>query len=301
MAHAKLFVRVEISKSSGYISITEMMHESDIEERYESHVETLKEFGHSKWETFEGFKLSFVNINVKYDGRKKRISEEDVLKSFENEGLAKYSGSSMFGSYYLPTEELTSLMSDNLNERKVLAGLIVEEVSTTIEEAEPEEVSEQVDQVASAVEEVAASEEDEGNVIMTNQLNQTISNLINSHPNYNQTDIQELDNLAQYADPDTMALIGKFLHTVYYLDSKDSLTFLHAIYSQLDTEEAATHEDSYNATQSYSYTVTDGYIPEPLSGTIEADTPIHADQLIRDIYASELDTTESELTVELYQ
>lgn len=155
-----------------------------------------------------------------------------------------------------------------------------------------------------ANEEVAVSNEDteeEEESNMTNQLNQTVSNLINSYPNYNQSDIQTLDNLAQYADIDTLSLIGKFLHTVHYLNGKDSLTFLHAIYSQLDTEEAATHEDEYNATQSYSYTVTDGYLPEPLSGTIEADTPIHADQLIRDIYASELDTTESELTIEIYQ
>ena len=131
---------------------------------------------------------------------------------------------------------------------------------------------------------------------MTN-LNNLITSLISQYPTYNKSDIQELDNLAQYADQDTMSLIGKFLYTVYYMDGKDSLTFLHAILSQLDTEEAATHEDEYNATQSYSYTVTDGYLPQPLEGTIEANSLIEADQLIREIYASELDTEEADLIV----
>lgn len=120
---ANVFARLEISKSSGYISINKVFFEKELHEEYEGMVTTMKEFGHNRWETIEGYELMFILVNVSYDGRKKRVTEEDILKSLEKANLAEKIGSSMFGGFYKPTEELETLLKNRLNKRKLLAGV----------------------------------------------------------------------------------------------------------------------------------------------------------------------------------
>lgn len=121
---ASVFVKIEISKSSGYIWIDKMFHEHDLESEYEDMIEAVKKFGQTRWETIEGFKLIYLNVNVEFDGRKKNISTDDVLKSIAKEGLAEKVGSSMLGDFYIPTEELENILSDQLTKRKIMAGLV---------------------------------------------------------------------------------------------------------------------------------------------------------------------------------
>ncbi|MGM9986363.1 MAG: hypothetical protein ACI35O_03950 [Bacillaceae bacterium] len=121
---ANIFVKIEISKSSGYIWIDKMFHESDIESEYEDMIDAAKKFGQTKWETIEGFKLSYLHVNVEFDGRKKGIGTDDVLKSIANEGLAEKVGSTMLGDFYKPTEKLEIMLSEQLTKRKIMAGLV---------------------------------------------------------------------------------------------------------------------------------------------------------------------------------
>ena len=82
----------------------------------------------SRCESFESYKLWFVFLTVEYDGRKKSISEQDIMKAMEKAGYAQNTGfSSIFGDYYKPTSELENLLAAQLHKRKVMAGLIKED------------------------------------------------------------------------------------------------------------------------------------------------------------------------------
>ena len=115
-----VYIKVEESPSSGYISIQDVVSEDNLKEAYQNDIENAKHFGfRKKVETFKGFKLQYILIEVKYDGRK-GIKEEDVLQSLDNQDLVIQKGSSIFGGFYLPTEKLKLTLEDQLSKRKEL-------------------------------------------------------------------------------------------------------------------------------------------------------------------------------------
>ena len=118
---ANLFIHLNVSET-GYIIIKEMFYEGKIMERYKDMVETAKMFN-AKAESFEGFKLRYLFITVEYDGRRKQITENDVIKSLEKQGLAKKIGDNIFGGYYKITDKLKAILDDQMNKRKALAGV----------------------------------------------------------------------------------------------------------------------------------------------------------------------------------
>jgi uncharacterized protein YbbK (DUF523 family) len=119
----KVYVMLEESPSSGYITIKRMFHESELNEEYNYHVELLTKYDKNRRvESLEGFKLQHILVNVKYDGRK-GIQDEDILKSLKTQGLVTQHGSCMFGGFYKPTDELKAILNDQYNRRKVLAGV----------------------------------------------------------------------------------------------------------------------------------------------------------------------------------
>lgn len=120
---ASVYVKIKISPSSGYILINEIILENEICNEYNYVKERRKEFGFSgKIETIEGFKLQYILTEVEYDGRKRKITENDVLSSLEKQGLAKKVGESMFGGFYLPTEKLKEILRNQYNQRKELVN-----------------------------------------------------------------------------------------------------------------------------------------------------------------------------------
>ncbi|WP_405101511.1 hypothetical protein [Oceanobacillus sp. FSL H7-0719] len=120
---ANAYVRIEESPSSGYISIEDIVLESYINNKYEDVKESHKQFGFTdRMEVLEGFKLKYVLIEVEYDGRKRSISEEDVKESLSKQSLAIKVDESMFGGYYLPTDKLKLILSDQLKQRKELVA-----------------------------------------------------------------------------------------------------------------------------------------------------------------------------------
>lgn len=119
----EIYVKVEISPSSGYITVENMFHKTKLEEKYDYHVDMMKKLGRTRWETIEGFEMIYLQVTVEYDGRKKQINQDDVLKAFEREGLATNVGHSMFGGFYKPTKKLEFIISKQYNKRKELAGI----------------------------------------------------------------------------------------------------------------------------------------------------------------------------------
>ena len=123
MAKAKLYVDFKISPSSDYISIEGMFIAPELESEYKAHEGIMKSLGVVKYECIKGFELKYLLIDVKYDGRSRKISNDDILNSFESAGLATKKGSSIFGGFYKPTEKLKSTMESQLKKRKGLAGV----------------------------------------------------------------------------------------------------------------------------------------------------------------------------------
>ena len=128
-----------------------------------------------------------------------------------------------------------------------------------------------------------------------NQLNSIINSLISSHPNYSQNDIASLDNLTQYSEGELFDTLTKFLYSVIYLEGKDSPTFLHQALTLITQYNEANQEHA----QSFSYTLTDKYIPQPLCGTINAYNKEDAYDKLIDIYVHELGVSETDLEINL--
>ena len=131
MAKLNLYAWVKINEHNLiYVDPVMCQLESDIKERYESHVSFVKENRgeNARCETFEGFKLTYVFLTVEYDGRKKSINEQDIVKAMEKAGYAQNTGNSnIFGDTYKATDELKNLLAAQLHKRKVMAGLIKED------------------------------------------------------------------------------------------------------------------------------------------------------------------------------
>lgn len=91
-----VYVHVDESPSSGYISINRAVAEGSMEDLYRDVIKNAELFGfRRKAESFEGFKLQHVHIEVSYDGRK-GIKDHDILQSLTKQGLAIKKGESMF-------------------------------------------------------------------------------------------------------------------------------------------------------------------------------------------------------------
>jgi hypothetical protein len=115
------------------IYIDNMIHEYEIEEKYNNHVEFAKKWGKDKTESLKGFKLTYLYLeNVEYDGRKRKITQDDINKTLEKQGYATFTGAgSMFGGYYRPTEKLINQLNEQLETRK---QLINEGIFTNLKE-----------------------------------------------------------------------------------------------------------------------------------------------------------------------
>ena len=117
-----LLVKIKISPSSNYVNIEDWMHESWLEENYQESIESTKKFRLSnKAETLEGYKLNYIAVEkITFDGRKKQPSNDDILDAMERDGLVAKKGDSIFGGFYLASEKLEILLSDQLERRKEL-------------------------------------------------------------------------------------------------------------------------------------------------------------------------------------
>ncbi|KAA6472229.1 hypothetical protein [Bacillus swezeyi] len=118
---AEFYVNIEVLES-GYIYLNSIEDEEDVLNSYQRHVDFAKRGG-TKTECLEGFKKTYIHLNVKFDGRK-GVKKSDVMEALIKEGLALDTGvGSIFGKFYKPTENLTKLLNEQLNQRKQLAGI----------------------------------------------------------------------------------------------------------------------------------------------------------------------------------
>lgn len=120
MAKTNLYVKLEISKSSGYIIINDFFLTDDLNEVYQDRLKTAKSFStNEKYEILEGFELMHLLLeNVEYDGRKRKITENDIKVTMQKQGYANMIGENWLVSYYNPTDKLLNLLDNQLNKRK---------------------------------------------------------------------------------------------------------------------------------------------------------------------------------------
>jgi len=122
MAKVDVYARLKESPSSGYLYVEDMILQCDIEVNYNRFLEDRGKYGITgKCETLEGYKLQHVLIAVEYDGRKNSINKNDILKALCKQKLAEKVGECMIaGDYCLPTDELKTILDNQLNQRKEL-------------------------------------------------------------------------------------------------------------------------------------------------------------------------------------
>ncbi|WP_257154823.1 hypothetical protein [Bacillus toyonensis] len=100
-----------------------MFHKKDLESNYQNYVEICKGIG-NRYESSKGYEISFLLLTVTYDGRKRSITDEDIMKAMVKVGYVTQVGDSMLGGFYLKTPKLTKLLADKLAERKSLVGMV---------------------------------------------------------------------------------------------------------------------------------------------------------------------------------
>jgi len=120
-----LYVMIKESSQTEYVNIDRMFHENDLEKEYQGLLDFKKLIGSNRVETLEGYKLTYVLIKVDYDGRKGSISEYDILKSMQNQGLLyeAFEGG-IFGGYYKMTDDLLKMMHSQFLKRKDLNAVV---------------------------------------------------------------------------------------------------------------------------------------------------------------------------------
>lgn len=117
-----IYVDLKILES-GYVYINSFNFEEYIEESYEESKEFSKKFNHDKCETLEGYKLQYLFLEVEFDGRKRKVTDQNIYSSMEKSGLCnivKGSEDNMLGGFYLPTGKLKNLLANQLKQRKEL-------------------------------------------------------------------------------------------------------------------------------------------------------------------------------------
>lgn len=118
----QLYIKTKLSEM-GYIYIEEVHFADFIDDVYKDHWNLCKRVGLTKVETVEGFKLRFLSLEVKFDGRKRKIDEQDIYRSMQKEGYAtilKGTENNMLGGYYLPTDKLIQLLNKQFKKLKEL-------------------------------------------------------------------------------------------------------------------------------------------------------------------------------------
>lgn len=115
-----LYLDVEVLRS-GYIYLNGMLDELNVIASHDNYVSNCKKWGVDQWECLDGFKKRYVYIEVEYDGRK-GIHNKDAMNSLCSKGYALDTGiASIYGNFYLPTDDLKNLLEKQLGERKSLA------------------------------------------------------------------------------------------------------------------------------------------------------------------------------------
>lgn len=114
-----IFARVSVNYS-GHVKIDDTTLDGTLVEKYEDCLEFAKQMGDSQLETFEGFKLSYLNFDVTLDRRKKTIKNIDILKSMHKDGLIEKLSDNIFGGLYVTTEELNKKLNENFAARRKL-------------------------------------------------------------------------------------------------------------------------------------------------------------------------------------
>lgn len=113
MAKIKMYIDFNISEAAGYISIKKMIKENEIELRYNDYVAFTKKYGVAKLtESFEGYKLRFLHLDVTFDGRKNRITTNNVMDTLVKKGYATDSNVDNMYRYIHPTSKLIECMED---------------------------------------------------------------------------------------------------------------------------------------------------------------------------------------------
>lgn len=114
-----IFARVSVNYS-GHVKVEDTTLNGTLEEKYEDHLAFAKEMGGGKLETFEGFKLSYLNFDVTLDRRKKTIKNIDILDSLYKDGIVEKTSENIFGGLYVATEELKKQLNDSFAARREL-------------------------------------------------------------------------------------------------------------------------------------------------------------------------------------
>lgn len=123
MAEVNIYIQPKINKDHGAVCLTGGILEKDSKNHYNEIIEELKNNSYEqKFECFEGYQLKYILIKrVKFDGRKRKISNDDIGNRMCELGLTtKSTDSNIFGHTYYATEKLHELMNENLNKRKNL-------------------------------------------------------------------------------------------------------------------------------------------------------------------------------------
>ena len=100
MAKKKVFIKLEESKSSGYVSVDSVRRdEEELKEKYQEKKRIYSEHNLDT-EPFEEFKNEYYHITVEYDGRS-NLSKPDILKTMDKKGIIKKIGEGgVLGGYY---------------------------------------------------------------------------------------------------------------------------------------------------------------------------------------------------------
>lgn len=117
-----VYVDIEILES-GYVYINSFNHEDHIEECYEESKNFSIRMNRDKCETLEGYKLKYLSLEVEFDGRKRKVTKQNIYSSMKNLGfcnIVKGSEDNMLGAFYLPTGKLKNLLANQLKQRKEL-------------------------------------------------------------------------------------------------------------------------------------------------------------------------------------
>ena len=105
----ELYIKVKKSPVSDYLVVDDKFFKEDLREEYQFECDTLTDWGHeNKIRDIDSFKKDFLLVNVEYDGRKRKITDEDIFMTMHKDELVERIGESMFGGFYLATDKLNS-------------------------------------------------------------------------------------------------------------------------------------------------------------------------------------------------
>ena len=105
----EVYVRIRKSPESNYLIVDDRFLKEDLKYEHEHENSILIKWGYeNKIRRIEDFEKDFLLINVEYDGRKRKITDEDIFMTMQKNELVERNGESIFGGYYLATDKLSS-------------------------------------------------------------------------------------------------------------------------------------------------------------------------------------------------